>query len=152
MKTPNRYMLIWQIAIQEYKGNMTIFHKEGKIHKSTDGLSRWASANTPDNTAYLPLEAQPHIPIKGSNITDIGTELFEEVRESFNQDNNCHILSSLLYKDCKDTLLVNVLDEVWKNSYSEGRFHLFYGIIYNRIKHSCVMKLYSRLHINTLIN
>ncbi|MBW0485308.1 hypothetical protein O181_025023 [Austropuccinia psidii MF-1] len=28
MKTPNRHMLRWQLAIQEYGGNMTIFHKD----------------------------------------------------------------------------------------------------------------------------
>ncbi|MBW0579552.1 hypothetical protein O181_119267, partial [Austropuccinia psidii MF-1] len=137
MKTPNRHMLRWQIAIQEYRGNMTIVHKAGNIHKNADGLSRWALANTPDNPAYVPLEAEPQIPIEGINITDIGTEFFEEVRESYKQDKNCHILTSLLDKDCKDTSLVNALDEVWRNSYSEGRFHLFDGIIYHRTKHSC---------------
>ncbi|MBW0534142.1 hypothetical protein O181_073857 [Austropuccinia psidii MF-1] len=100
---------------------------------------RWELANTPDNPAYVALEAEPQIPIEGINITDIGTKFFEEVRESYKQDNNCHILTSLLDKDCKDTSLVNALNEVWKNSYSEGRFHLFDGIIYHRIKHSCVM-------------
>ncbi|MBW0550098.1 hypothetical protein O181_089813 [Austropuccinia psidii MF-1] len=34
MKTPNRHMLRWQIAIQEYSGNMTIAHKYGNIHKN----------------------------------------------------------------------------------------------------------------------
>ncbi|MBW0576866.1 hypothetical protein O181_116581 [Austropuccinia psidii MF-1] len=33
MKTPNRHMLRWQITIQEYRGNMTIAHKSGNIHK-----------------------------------------------------------------------------------------------------------------------
>ncbi|MBW0540366.1 hypothetical protein O181_080081 [Austropuccinia psidii MF-1] len=60
IKNPSRHMLRWQIAIQEYRGNMTIFHKEGKIHKDDDGLSRWALANTPDNPAYVPLESEPH--------------------------------------------------------------------------------------------
>ncbi|MBW0515599.1 hypothetical protein O181_055314 [Austropuccinia psidii MF-1] len=73
MKTPNRHMLRWQIAIQEYRGNMTIVHKAGRIQNNADGLSRWALANTPDNPAYVPLEAEPQIPIKGINITDIGT-------------------------------------------------------------------------------
>ncbi|MBW0556192.1 hypothetical protein O181_095907 [Austropuccinia psidii MF-1] len=41
MKTTNRHMLRWQIAIQEYRGNMTIFHEAGNIHKNADGLSRW---------------------------------------------------------------------------------------------------------------
>ncbi|MBW0532410.1 hypothetical protein O181_072125 [Austropuccinia psidii MF-1] len=120
-------MLRWQIAMQEYRVNMTIVHKEGNIHKNADGLSRWALANTPDNPAYVALE-------------------------SSKQDMNFHILTSLLGKDCKDTSLVNALDEVWRNSYSEGRFNLFDGIIYHRTKHSCVMKLCSRLHINTILH
>ncbi|MBW0503964.1 hypothetical protein O181_043679 [Austropuccinia psidii MF-1] len=145
-------MLTWQIAIQEYRGNMPIVHKAGKIHKNSDELSRWELANTPYNPAYVPLEAEAHIPIEGINITDIGTELFEEVRESYKQDTNYHILTSLLDKDCRDTSLVNALDEFWKNSYSEGRFHLFDGIIYHRMKHSCLITLCIRLPINTILD
>ncbi|MBW0575024.1 hypothetical protein O181_114739 [Austropuccinia psidii MF-1] len=130
---------------------MTIVHKAGNIHKNADGRSRWASANTPDNPAYVHLEAEPQIPIEGINITDIGTEFFEEVRESYKQDKKFHILTSLLDKDYKDTSLVNALEEVWRNSYSEGRFRLFDGIIYHRTKHSCVMTLCSRLLINTIL-
>ncbi|MBW0505675.1 hypothetical protein O181_045390 [Austropuccinia psidii MF-1] len=152
METPNRHMLRWQIAIQEDRVNMTIAHKAGNIHKNADGLSRWALVNTPDNPAYVPLEAEPQIPIEGINITDIGTEFFEEVRESYKKDTNCHIFTSLLDKYYKDTSLVNSLDEVWKNSYSEGRFHLFDGIIYHRTKHCCVMTLCSRLLINTSLH
>ncbi|MBW0528190.1 hypothetical protein O181_067905 [Austropuccinia psidii MF-1] len=74
------HILIWQIAIQEYRGNMTIVHKAGNIHKNADGLSSWALANNPDNPAYVPLEAEPQIPIEGLNITDIGTEFLKEVR------------------------------------------------------------------------
>ncbi|MBW0579743.1 hypothetical protein O181_119458 [Austropuccinia psidii MF-1] len=51
------HMLRWQIAIQEYRGNMTIVHKAGNIHMNSDGLRRWELANTPDNPAYVPLEA-----------------------------------------------------------------------------------------------
>ncbi|MBW0588857.1 hypothetical protein O181_128572 [Austropuccinia psidii MF-1] len=91
MKTPNRHMLRWQIAIQEYRGNMTIVHKPGNIHMNADRLSRWALANTPDSPDYVPLEAEPQITIEGINITDIGTDFFEEVRESYKQDKNCHI-------------------------------------------------------------
>ncbi|MBW0498293.1 hypothetical protein O181_038008 [Austropuccinia psidii MF-1] len=37
MKTTNRQMLRWQIAILEYRGNMTIIYKEVKSHTNTDG-------------------------------------------------------------------------------------------------------------------
>ncbi|MBW0530593.1 hypothetical protein O181_070308 [Austropuccinia psidii MF-1] len=152
MKNPNRHMLRWEIAIQEYRGNMTIVHKAGNIHKNADGLSRWALANIPDTPAYVPLEAEPQIPIEAINITDIGTESFEKVRESYKEYKNCHILTSALDKDCTDTSLVNALDEFCKNAYSEGRFNLFDGIIYHITKHSCVMTLCSRLLLITKIH
>ncbi|MBW0549020.1 hypothetical protein O181_088735 [Austropuccinia psidii MF-1] len=59
MKTPNRHMLRWQIAIQEYRGKMTIVHKDENIHKNSDGLSRWPLQNNIDNPAYVPEEASP---------------------------------------------------------------------------------------------
>ncbi|MBW0540081.1 hypothetical protein O181_079796 [Austropuccinia psidii MF-1] len=70
MITPNQHMLRWQIAIQEYRGNMTIVHKSGNIHKNVDDMSRWVLANTPENPAWVPQE-EHHI--EGICITDIGT-------------------------------------------------------------------------------
>ncbi|MBW0500723.1 hypothetical protein O181_040438 [Austropuccinia psidii MF-1] len=91
-------MLRWQTAIQEYRGNMTIVHNAGKIHKNADGLSRWALANSPDNPYYVPLEEEAQIPIKGINMTDIGTEFLEGGIESYSQYKNCHILTILFDK------------------------------------------------------
>ncbi|MBW0567422.1 hypothetical protein O181_107137 [Austropuccinia psidii MF-1] len=144
-------MLRWQIAIQEYRGNMTIVHKAGNIHKNADGLSRWALPNTPENPSYVPTSAQPQIPIEGINITDVGTEFFEEARESYKQDENCHIPTSLIDKYCKDASLANSLDDIWKISYDNGRFHLFDGILYHRSKNTSFMALCSRILINTIL-
>ncbi|MBW0512511.1 hypothetical protein O181_052226 [Austropuccinia psidii MF-1] len=151
MKNPKRHMLRWQIAIQEYRGNMTIVNKAGKFHKNAYGLSRWALPNTPDNPAYAPTGADLQIPIEGINITDVGTEFLEESRDSYKLDNNCHILTSLLNKYCNDSALANSLDDISKTSYDNGRFHLFYGILYHRSKHTCVMVLCSRTLINTIL-
>ncbi|MBW0588208.1 hypothetical protein O181_127923 [Austropuccinia psidii MF-1] len=98
IKPPNKHMLRWQIAIQESRGNMTIVNKAGNIQKNSDGLSRWELPNTPDNPAYVPTGAEPPIPIEVINITDVGTELFEEARDSYKLDKNCHILTSILDK------------------------------------------------------
>ncbi|MBW0509369.1 hypothetical protein O181_049084 [Austropuccinia psidii MF-1] len=54
MKTTNRHILRWQIAIQEYRGNMTIIYKEGKSHTNADGLSRWPLDNVKSNPDYDP--------------------------------------------------------------------------------------------------
>ncbi|MBW0525694.1 hypothetical protein O181_065409 [Austropuccinia psidii MF-1] len=100
MKTPNRHMLRWQIAIQEYRGNMSIVHKDGNNHKNADGLRRWPLPNDIDNPAYVPEEASPQIPIEGISVTDLNTTFFEEVRKSYTQDKNCSILCELINKDC----------------------------------------------------
>ncbi|MBW0491755.1 hypothetical protein O181_031470 [Austropuccinia psidii MF-1] len=130
---------------------MTIVHKAGNIHKNAGGLSRWELANTPDNPAYVPTDSEPQITIEGINITDGGTEFFEEVRESCMLDNNFHFLTSLLDKDCKDAALANSLDDIWKTSYDNGRFHLFCVILNHSFKHTCVMVLCSRMLINTIL-
>ncbi|MBW0534512.1 hypothetical protein O181_074227 [Austropuccinia psidii MF-1] len=55
-------MFRWQIAIQEYRGNMTIICKEGKGHTNSDGLRRWPLDNFKSNPAYDP-EVAAKIPI-----------------------------------------------------------------------------------------
>ncbi|MBW0556316.1 hypothetical protein O181_096031 [Austropuccinia psidii MF-1] len=55
-------MLMWQIAIQEYIGNMTIIYKEGKSHTNAYGLSRWPLDNVKSNPAY-DLKVAAKIPI-----------------------------------------------------------------------------------------
>ncbi|MBW0525172.1 hypothetical protein O181_064887 [Austropuccinia psidii MF-1] len=77
---------------------MTIVHKAGNIQKNADDSSIWALPNTPDNPAYVPTNSEPYIPIEGINITDMGSEFFEEVRQRYKKDKNCHSLTSLLDK------------------------------------------------------
>ncbi|MBW0541767.1 hypothetical protein O181_081482 [Austropuccinia psidii MF-1] len=144
-------MLRWQIDIQEYRGNMTIVHKDGNIHKNADGLSRWQLPNNIYNPAYLPGEASPPITIEGLSVTDLNTTFFEEVRNSYTQDKNCSILCQFLNKDCKNASLIHALDEVWRKSYDEGRFYLLDGIIYHRNKPTCVMTVVDRSLINLVL-
>ncbi|MBW0496246.1 hypothetical protein O181_035961 [Austropuccinia psidii MF-1] len=54
MKTTKSHMLRWQIAIQEYRGNMTIIYKDGKNHTNTDGIRILPLDNVKSNPAYDP--------------------------------------------------------------------------------------------------
>ncbi|MBW0532860.1 hypothetical protein O181_072575 [Austropuccinia psidii MF-1] len=54
-------------------------------------------------------------------------------------------------KDCKDPSLSSKLDKIWKKAYDEGRFHLLYGILYHRTKHTYFMALTDRPLINTIL-
>ncbi|MBW0509802.1 hypothetical protein O181_049517 [Austropuccinia psidii MF-1] len=141
----------WQIAIQEYTGNMPIVQKDGNIHTNADGLRRVLLPNNIDNAAYFLEEASPQIPIEGISVTGLKTNFFEEVRDSYTQDKNCSNLCQLLTKDCKDNFLIHALDEIQRKSYDEGRFHLLDGIIYHRTKHTCVMTVVDRYLINLVL-
>ncbi|MBW0523796.1 hypothetical protein O181_063511 [Austropuccinia psidii MF-1] len=128
---------------------MTIVHKSGNIHKNADCLSRWALENTPENLAWVPQE-EHHI--EGICVTYIGTEWFNPVKESYKMDKNNHISFQILMKDFKDPSLSSKLDEIWKNAYDEGRFHLLDAILYHRTKHTCVMALTDRALINNILH
>ncbi|MBW0514503.1 hypothetical protein O181_054218 [Austropuccinia psidii MF-1] len=132
-------MLKWQIAIQEYRGNMTIFHV----------ISRWALAHTDEVPACVP-QQEHHI--KGIFVTAIGTELFNKVKESYKIDKSCHIFCPLLMKDFKYPSLSSKLDETYKKAYEEGSFHLLDGIFYHRNKHTCAMALTDRTLINIILH
>ncbi|MBW0548326.1 hypothetical protein O181_088041 [Austropuccinia psidii MF-1] len=67
MKTTNRYMLRWKIGIQEYRGNMNIIFKEGKIHTNADFLRNFALDNVKSSPAYDP-EVSAKIPIHSMEI------------------------------------------------------------------------------------
>ncbi|MBW0557815.1 hypothetical protein O181_097530 [Austropuccinia psidii MF-1] len=151
MKTPNRHILRWKIAIQEYRGDMTIVQKDVNIHKNAERMSRWPLKNNIYNPSYVPEEAALQIPKEGISVTDLKTQFFEEVRNSYTQDWNCSILCQFLTKDCKENSLINVLDEIWNKSYDEGRFHLLDGIIYHRTKNKCLMTVVDRSLINLVL-
>ncbi|MBW0549237.1 hypothetical protein O181_088952 [Austropuccinia psidii MF-1] len=144
-------MLRWQIAIQEYRGNMTILHKDGNIHRNLDGLSRWPLPNNIDNPAYVPEEASPQIPIEQISVTNLNTTFFEEVRNSCTHNSNFSILCQLLTKDCKDNSLIHALDEIWRKSYDEERFHLLYSINYYIAKNTCVITVVDKSLINLVL-
>ncbi|MBW0534809.1 hypothetical protein O181_074524 [Austropuccinia psidii MF-1] len=151
MKTTSRHMLKWQIAIQAYRGNMTIIHKDGNIHKNSDGLSRWPLPSNIDNPAYVTEEYSSQIPIEEISVTDLNTTFFEEVRNTYTQDTYCSILCQLLTKNCEDNSLIHALDEIWRKSYDEGRFNLLDGIIYHRTKHTWIMTVVDRSLINLVL-
>ncbi|MBW0514481.1 hypothetical protein O181_054196 [Austropuccinia psidii MF-1] len=71
-------MLRWQIALQEYRGNMTIVQKDGNIHKNSNELSRFPLPNDIENPAYVPKEASLQIPIEEISVKDLNTTFYRD--------------------------------------------------------------------------
>ncbi|MBW0465935.1 hypothetical protein O181_005650 [Austropuccinia psidii MF-1] len=110
-------MLRWQIAIQWYRDNMIIVHKDGNIHKNADELRKWPLPNDIYSPTYVPEEASPQIPTEGISVTDLSTTFFEEVSNSYTQDTNHSPLCQLLTQTSTDSFLIHALDEIWKKSH-----------------------------------
>ena len=151
MKTPNRHMLRWQIAIQEYRGNMTIVHREGLLHKNADGLSRWPLPNDTSNPAFDKDDKDKMLPIMHISITDLSEEFFDEIKKSYFNDINAKMIIETMNKDFKNQELCSNLEEPWKKSFSEGRFTYFEELLYHRTKHSCVLVICDRVTINMIL-
>jgi len=149
MKTPNRHMLRWQIAIQEWRGSMTIVHREGNIHKNADGLSRWSLTNNPDNPAWdgetaakimsiTPLSDEENnfacfligedTQILGLHFSEMEEEFWDEVRNSYQLDKNLSTIINLLQSKFKEEQLINSLEEPWLSSFKENRFAHYDGL------------------------
>ena len=151
MKTPNRHMLRWQIAIQQYRGSMTIIHKAGNKHKNADGLSRWALPNNSDNPAYEP-EEHDVFPILGIHVCDLSEAFHKLVRESYSK--HCEMVKLIEIFESKEisTELVNSLDNCYKTEYKEGKFCYLDGLIYYRHKHSSVLVLCDTNQIQNILH
>ncbi|MBW0522127.1 hypothetical protein O181_061842 [Austropuccinia psidii MF-1] len=130
---------------------MTIVDKDLNIHKNADGLRGVPLPNNIDNPAYVTEEASSQLPMEHISVTDLNTAFFEDIRNSYTHDRICSILCQFLTKDCKYNSLIQALDEIWKKSNDEGRFHLLDGIIYHRTKHKCMMKVVDKSLINHVL-
>ncbi|MBW0462950.1 hypothetical protein O181_002665 [Austropuccinia psidii MF-1] len=103
-----------------------------------DGLSIWSLENTPEKPAWITLEDNH---IEGICVIEICIDFFKKAKESYKMYENCHILSQLLMKNCKDPSSSSKLDELWKKACDEKSFHLLHGILYHSAKPTCVTTL-----------
>ncbi|MBW0517984.1 hypothetical protein O181_057699 [Austropuccinia psidii MF-1] len=110
INTSNRNILRWQIAIQEYKGNLNIVHKDGNIPKNSDWLNRWPLPNHIENPDFVPEEASPQTPIEVISVSALNITFFEELRNSYTQyDKNYHRTKHTCLMKAVDRSLINLL-------------------------------------------
>ncbi|MBW0587038.1 hypothetical protein O181_126753, partial [Austropuccinia psidii MF-1] len=165
MKTTNRNMLRWQIAIQEYRGKMIIIYKKGKSHTNSDGLSRWLLDNVKRNPAYDP-EVAAKIPIHfmeidrrrnfgfsewapGSGTLDSGNT--DAVLKSYAKHKQCGILLQLLQQKYRSPELESQLEEPWLRAYKDNKFFLVDGLLYHREKRTSALTVVDRDHISLIL-
>ena len=120
IKTPNRHMLRWMIAIQEYRPYMTITHRPGKLHNNADGLSRMALPNDSNNPAWEPDDIEKEIPVMGITIGDLSEEFFQDIASSYEGNTNTIKLIKILTQEKPDLALITTLEEPGRRYYEEG--------------------------------
>ncbi|POV97007.1 hypothetical protein PSTT_15312, partial [Puccinia striiformis] len=152
MKTPSRHMMRWQIAIQEWRGSMTITHRDGLIHKNADGLSRWALPNNSDNPAFDEEELVREVPIMAIAVSGLSSAFWDSVEASYDTDKNTACLLALLKSKHSQPDLITQLEEPWKANFASGRFVLLDGLLYHRSGNHCALVLVSEDHIKTVLS
>ncbi|MBW0473879.1 hypothetical protein O181_013594 [Austropuccinia psidii MF-1] len=158
-------MLRWQIAIQEYRGNMTIIFIEGKSHSKADGLGRWSLDNFKRNPAYEP-EWAPESgtpeggntssegtenPILGTSSSELQTEFFNSVMKTYSKHKQCSIFLQLLQQKYRSPDLEFQLEEPWLRDYKDNKSFLIDGLLYHREKNTSAPTKIDRDHISLIL-
>ncbi|MBW0474735.1 hypothetical protein O181_014450 [Austropuccinia psidii MF-1] len=165
MKTKNRHMLRWKIAIQEYRGNMTIIYKGGKSCTNADGLSRWPLDNFRSNPAHDPEVAAKipihfigntdsegtETPILGISSSELHNEFFSAVLKSYAKHKKCGRLLQLLQQKYRSPELESQLEEPLLRAYKDNKFFLVDGLLYHREKHPSALTVVDRDHISLIL-
>jgi putative transposase len=151
MKSPSRHMMRWQIAIQEWRGSMTIVHQEGAKHMNADSLSRWALPKDSSNPAADFEDTHREVPIMAILVINLTDKFWVSVERSYASDHNLACLGSILRSKESRADLVDALTEPWKNSFKEGRFVLLDGLLYQRSGNDCALVIVSKDHISAIL-
>ncbi|MBW0494346.1 hypothetical protein O181_034061 [Austropuccinia psidii MF-1] len=136
MKTTNRRMLRWQIAIEEYRGNMRIIYKEES--------GTLDSGNTDSEGTETP--------ILGIHSSGLHNELFSAVLKSYAKHKQCGILLQLLQQRYRSPELESQLEEPWLRAYNDNKFLLIDGLLYHREKQTSALTVVERDHISLILH
>ncbi|MBW0466845.1 hypothetical protein O181_006560 [Austropuccinia psidii MF-1] len=153
VKTTNRHMLRWQIAIQEDRGNMTIIYKEGRVHTNADGLSRFSLATVQTNPAYDPEVA--------AKMLIHFMEIYRRKKFRFSQwAPESGTPDTLLSEpDRKETPILRYrslelesqLKKPWLRDYKDNTCFLIDGIPFHRERDTSALTMIDRDHISLLL-
>ncbi|MBW0584093.1 hypothetical protein O181_123808 [Austropuccinia psidii MF-1] len=134
MKTTNRHMPRWQIAIQEYRGNTTIIYKEAKIpihfmevdRRKNFRFSEWAPESGTLDSGNTYSEGT-ETPILGISSSELHNEFLSAVLKSYAKHKQCGILLQLLQQKYRSAELESQLEEPWLRAYKDNNFFLIDG-------------------------
>lgn len=116
-------MLRWIMAIQEYRGRMTISHRPGDKHQNADCLSRFPMPNDENNPAGVSEDWAP-TEIFGLHVVDLESEFYSAVAEGYLGCRNLQTIVAILDNpdNSSNSELITSLDDDYKKLFLEGRF------------------------------
>ncbi|MBW0496903.1 hypothetical protein O181_036618 [Austropuccinia psidii MF-1] len=121
MKTTNRHMLRWQIAIQEYKD---------KDNTETEGTET---------------------PILGISSSELNNELFSPVTKPYAKHKQCIIMLQLLQQNYRSPELESELEEPWLRDYKDKKKFLIDELLNHREKHTGSLTVIDRDNISLIL-
>ncbi|MBW0542271.1 hypothetical protein O181_081986 [Austropuccinia psidii MF-1] len=148
MKTTNRHMLRWQIAIQEYRGSMTIIYKEDR--RRNFRFSEWAPGSGTLNSVNTDSEGT-ETPILRISSSELHNEFFSAVLKSYAKHKQCGRLLQLLQQKYTSLELESQLEEPWLRAYKDNKLFLIDGLLYHREKYTSELTVADREHMSLIL-
>jgi hypothetical protein len=133
MKTPNRHMLRWQLAIQQYRGKMTLRYREGKKNTNVDGLSRAPLDNDNSNPAAGYSSDEDTTAVCVLSVVNLDDEFYQKIRDGYDKEKNAELLKRILDKPTPEKqALAASLDTDFLQEMELGKFFIYDGLIYHK--------------------
>ncbi|MBW0553037.1 hypothetical protein O181_092752 [Austropuccinia psidii MF-1] len=113
-------------------------------------FSEWApESGTPDsgNTNSEGTET----PILGINSSELHTEFFNEMMNTYFKHNQCGILLQLLQQKYRSPELESQLEEPWLRDYKDNKCFLTDGLLYHKEKHTSAHTIIDKGHISLML-
>ncbi|KAK4697324.1 hypothetical protein P7C70_g8228, partial [Phenoliferia sp. Uapishka_3] len=122
----------FEMAIQEYRGRMTIRHRKGITHINADGMSRMSLPNVESNPAS-DLQDEEIGTVHALSFVEFKNEFFDAIKESYQKDNAIRrIYTVLTQPDVDPTAMLSGLDSKLRSQFDAGRFFLLDELLYRR--------------------
>ncbi|MBW0486238.1 hypothetical protein O181_025953 [Austropuccinia psidii MF-1] len=149
MKTTNRHMLRWKIAIQGYRAydpevaaNIPIQFLEIDRRKNFR-FSEWEPESGTADSNNTDSEGT-ETPILGMSSLELHNELFSAVMRTYAKNKQCDVMLQLLQ-------LRYQLEEPWLRDYSNNKLFLIDRLLYHREKHTSTLTVIDRDHISPIL-
>ncbi|MBW0466442.1 hypothetical protein O181_006157 [Austropuccinia psidii MF-1] len=118
--------------------------------KKSFRFSEWAPESGNPDSGNTDSEGT-ETPILGISSSELHTEFFNAVMQTYSKHKQCGILLQLPQQKYRRPELESQLDKPWLRDYKDNKSFLIDGLLYHREKHTSALTIIDRDHISLIL-